>query len=47
MRVKGERGREKGNGGKGERIWVGQPRIITGSDILARLLTGIGDHRRL
>ena len=28
-------------------IWVGQPRIITGSDILARLLTGIGNQRRL
>ncbi|KAA1193021.1 DUF21 domain-containing protein [Pseudohalioglobus sediminis] len=26
-------------------IWVGQRRIITGSDILARLLTGIGKYR--
>jgi hypothetical protein len=28
-------------------IWVGQRRIITGTDILARLLTGIGSHRYL
>jgi hypothetical protein len=28
-------------------IWLGQPRIITGSDILARLLTGIGSQRQL
>ena len=26
-------------------VWVGQRRIITGSDILARLLTGIGKYR--
>ena len=26
-------------------IWIGEPRIITGSDILARLLTGIGSQR--
>jgi hypothetical protein len=25
-------------------IWLGNPRIITGSDILARLLTGIGER---
>lgn len=28
-------------------IWVGQPRIITGGDILARLLTGIGSQKYL
>jgi hypothetical protein len=24
-------------------VWVDQPRILTGKDILERLLTGIGD----
>jgi hypothetical protein len=28
-------------------IWTDAPRIITGSDILGRLLTGIGDSRYL
>lgn len=28
-------------------IWIDQPRIITGADILARLLTGIGDSQYL